>query len=52
MSYPTPKTSFAIIMPNSHVARLQKRDFARQIDHFENPNGHFPRGRITYKYFF
>ena len=39
-------------MPNSHVARLQKRDFARQIGLFEKPNGHVPRECITSKLFF
>ena len=40
------------IIPNSHLARLQKRDFSRQIGLFEKPNGHIPRGCITYKLFF
>ena len=41
-----------IICYHAELARLQKRDFARQIGLFEKPNGHVPRGCITYKLFF
>ena len=43
MSLSDQKTTFAI-MPNSHVVRLQKRDFARQIGSLRIPTDMFLGG--------